>query len=190
MAGLSFQRIAAWDVRVSLALQRRRSAFLDRVLAAFSWSGAGGVWFGISLPLTAAESLGHQWVPRQRELVSSMFGAFVALIIGGVIKSLAGRTRPFAGGHGITRAVWAPGEHRSMPSTHAATSVALAVALLVVAHPFAWPVAAWAAVVTFSRVWLGVHFLSDVTVGSMLGIAVGLAPWPQLLEGAFALLAR
>ena len=63
----------------------------------------------------------------------------------------------------------------------AATSVALAVALFVIAHPLAPLVALWAIGVSFSRVWLGVHFASDVICGAVLGVAFGLVPWTVLL---------
>jgi undecaprenyl-diphosphatase len=173
--------IADWDTRVSLALQARRSTVPNVFFSAFSWSGAGGVWFALAGVLWIA-SLNHvEFFPRQVHFLAAMIAALAALLVGGVIKRIAARRRPFATERGITRAIWAPGPARSFPSTHAATSIALAVALLMIAHPFAWLVAVWAIGVSFSRVWLGVHFASDVICGALLGVGFGLLPWPALL---------
>ncbi|HEX2507845.1 MAG TPA: phosphatase PAP2 family protein, partial [Miltoncostaeaceae bacterium] len=64
-----------------------------------------------------------------------------------------------------------PGD-ASMPSGHAATAAAAAgvVALL---HPrLRAPLAALVAAIALSRVYLGVHYPSDVIVGAALGLAI------------------
>jgi undecaprenyl-diphosphatase len=62
----------------------------------------------------------------------------------------------------------------SFPSGHAARSAALAV-MAACAGPewFAWAVALWAPWVGISRVALGVHYVSDVVVGWVVGAAMG-----------------
>ncbi len=169
------QRIVEWDVRVSRALERRRHHRVVTVLAqALSWSGAGGVWAALAVTLAVLLELNVEVLPRQLEFLHAMATALVALLVGGVLKRVVKRPRPFASSHGLTRAIWAPGAHHSFPSTHAATSVALAVALLIVGHPLAVWAALWAVGVSCSRVWLGVHFASDVAAGGLLGVLCGL----------------
>ncbi len=52
-----------------------------------------------------------------------------------------------------------------------AFAVAAAIALL--APRLRWPVLAVAALIGFSRVYLGVHFWLDVLAGAALGMAIG-----------------
>jgi len=174
------QRVAEWDVRVSLGLQARRNRFMNFLCAVLSWSGAGGVWFSVGGGVWFAQWRGAGLVPKQAAFLACMFCAFVVLLVGSVIKRLAKRPRPFTSSHGISAAIWAPGRARSFPSTHAATSVALAVSLLVVGHPFAVAASLWAAGVTFSRVWLGVHYASDVIAGALLGTVLAFLPWEAI----------
>jgi membrane-associated phospholipid phosphatase len=59
----------------------------------------------------------------------------------------------------------------SMPSSHAATSVAAIYAFENLLP--AWPLCLWALLTGASRSYLGVHYPSDVLVGAALGAAVG-----------------
>ena len=62
----------------------------------------------------------------------------------------------------------------SFPSGHAATSAAGAVILGYLLGRRAWGVAALAAAVAYSRVYIGVHYPLDVLVGAAIGAAVAL----------------
>lgn len=67
------------------------------------------------------------------------------------------------------------GDSYSFPSGHATLSFALATSLSL-SHP-RWYVVApsltWAAAVALSRMWVGVHYPSDVLAGALLGGAAG-----------------
>lgn len=179
---LSLEAVARWDARISLALQARRSRVVNAACWALSWSGAGGVWFGLGGALWLSHRAGRDVMPAQTTFLAGMVGAFFVLLAGSVVKVVTRRRRPFMADIGVRAAVWAPGKARSFPSTHASTSVCLATALLASGHPLAWSVTAWAVGVAFSRVWLGVHFVTDVLGGAALGIAFGLVPWQALLR--------
>ena len=64
------------------------------------------------------------------------------------------------------------------------TAFAVAGAVALLAPRLRWPVLGLAAVIAFSRVYLGVHFWIDVLAGAVLGIAVGLCvAWPLHRSG-------
>ncbi|HEY4152661.1 MAG TPA: phosphatase PAP2 family protein [Pseudolysinimonas sp.] len=72
----------------------------------------------------------------------------------------------------------------SYPSGHATTAAAL-VAVLVMALPRVWTWAlgvVWVLVIAWSRTYLGVHWLTDVAAGAVLGASIAL-----LVHGAVAL---
>lgn len=179
------QRVAMWDVRVSLALQARRNLPLNLVMQALSWSGAGGVWFGLGGAGYVLHLRGIHLIPETPKFLACMLAGFFVLLVGGAVKSATKRRRPFMADVGVKAAIWAPGKARSFPSTHAATSMALATALLFNGHPFGLAVMGWAIGVTFSRVWLGVHFASDVIGGTLLGVAFGFLPWLTVAQVGF-----
>jgi undecaprenyl-diphosphatase len=90
------------------------------------------------------------------------------------IKSAADRPRPF---ETIPQADPLIGATvgQSMPSGHAATSFAGAVVLAYLLPRAAPYVFLLAVAIAFSRIYVGVHYLSDVLAGAALGAAVGLA---------------
>lgn len=65
--------------------------------------------------------------------------------------------------------------HFSFPSGHAtaAFSMCLALAVILGRARYALPLVALAALLGYSRIYLSQHFLQDVVVGSLLGVAFG-----------------
>jgi undecaprenyl-diphosphatase len=101
-------------------------------------------------------------------------GVWSADLLTLVLKAITDRPRPFEtipDADPLLKATVG----QSMPSGHAATSFAGAVILtylLARAAPFFFLLAA---AIAFSRVYVGVHYFSDVLVGALLGAAVALA---------------
>jgi undecaprenyl-diphosphatase len=62
----------------------------------------------------------------------------------------------------------------SFPSGHATTAFAAAVALSMLVPRMAWWALPLAALISYSRVYLGVHYWSDVLAGAALGTAVAI----------------
>lgn len=90
-----------------------------------------------------------------------------------LLKPLVDRGRPPRDGHGLRAIVRLP-DDPSFPSGHATQAFAAATCLAVLVPPLRpWPVVL-AALIALSRVYLGVHFPSDVLAGALLGTAIGL----------------
>jgi membrane-associated phospholipid phosphatase len=89
-----------------------------------------------------------------------------------IIKRLIGRARPFVGSEADPflympmswRAAYA-----SMPSGHATTAFAAAVAVALLWPRLRWPMLLYAVIIAASRVALDAHYLSDVIVGAFVG---------------------
>jgi membrane-associated phospholipid phosphatase len=91
-----------------------------------------------------------------------------------LVKLLTERARPPLADPAIQALVSLP-DSTSFPSGHAATAFAAATAVGMLHPRFRIPLLALAGTVALSRVYLGVHFWSDVLVGSLLGVAIGFA---------------
>lgn len=91
----------------------------------------------------------------------------------GLIKVIVERLRPPLSDPTVTTLVDLPGGY-SFPSGHATTAFAAAAAVGVLHPRLRWPLLGLAAVVGFSRVYLGVHWGLDVLAGAVLGTAIGI----------------
>lgn len=115
---------------------------------------------------------------RRRPLAANralFFFTAVALsgIIINLIKPLVGRLRPkllFEANLYGFEPLRIGYEYNSFPSGHATTVFALAAALALVYPRWQLPLFGFAAVVGFSRIVIGSHYLSDVMAGAYVGI--------------------
>jgi membrane-associated phospholipid phosphatase len=111
---------------------------------------------------------------RQNALYIASSSA-VDFILNTVIKKLVKRPRPFLGKVKIN-AVYQPSNY-SFPSGHASSSFTTATALSQVYSK--WYVIApaylWAGSISYSRMYLGVHYPTDVAAGAVLGSATALS---------------
>jgi undecaprenyl-diphosphatase len=64
-----------------------------------------------------------------------------------------------------------PSDRYSLPSGHSAAAMVMATLIAYFFPAFAVVALLWAMAVGLSRIFLGVHFLSDVIVGMLLGAA-------------------
>lgn len=88
------------------------------------------------------------------------------------IKPVFHRVRPFHVVEDVRKLV---GAHDwSFPSAHAANTFA-AGTFLVLRFPRMWPILALPVIVSYSRVYVGVHWPSDALAGAAVGAAVGAA---------------
>ena len=120
--------------------------------------------------IAAAGDCRRRCLPRAT--VAALGAVAAAGVLVTVFKVLFDRARPPATG---IEAVGMIPASASFPSGHAATAFAAAVAVGVFYPKLRRPLLALAVVVALSRVYLGMHYASDVLAGSLLGALLGLA---------------
>jgi membrane-associated phospholipid phosphatase len=149
--------------RAGLALaDSLRRAWLDRLMAGATWLGS--LWLLLPIAGLAAGML--LWRGRRREAGFVLLALLGASALGQLAKLWVARARP------DLFAAWLPmPESWSYPSSHAMQATAAALALFLVARnrgvKKAGALAAAVLLVGASRVYLQVHFPSDVIAGTL-----------------------
>ena len=155
-----------------------RSDFLDPIVKFITHSGDHGyLWIALLIILLC--------IPRTRR--AAMIGAATLLLTFIVtnlcLKPLIGRTRPYEVIEGLTRIIEKQSD-RSFPSGHTANSMAVGVSLWLVSKKYeiigdkklyfpkaaGWAVLVWSVLVGLSRLYVGVHFPTDVLGGAIVAI--------------------
>jgi undecaprenyl-diphosphatase len=141
--------------------------WLDTVMRAASWLGyVPGIWYLSAIALLAISRL-RAAAFRMALAVLVAYG-----IASGVMKPLVARERPYLVTSMAVRTVEAaPAGGYSFPSGHAATAVAGALGAVRMFPRAAWLIWLLAGLMAYSRIYVGVHYPSDVTAGALLGAA-------------------
>jgi undecaprenyl-diphosphatase len=105
-------------------------------------------------------------------------GAILSLVIGALIGSLWDRPRPFVAGH--YQPLFAHGTDASFPSDHLIMLGALAGAAWMAWRSAALVTALLAAAVGVARVIAGIHYVSDVVGGFLIGALAAMLVWQAL----------
>ena len=146
-----------------------RCGFLDAVLPVITRTADHGeLWIILALVLLVIRS--------QRKYGAAVACGLVLDLVSCnlLLKPRVGRIRPFAVNTAVELLVKAPLD-ASFPSGHTAVSFAAVFALKAAGSPLWKPALAVAVVIAFSRLYLYVHWPSDVLAGVLLGAAVGWA---------------
>lgn len=145
----------------------QRCAFLDFLMPKITFLGnAGLIWL-----LTAGVLL---LLPKYRRTgVLLLAGLALGVLVGNVaMKPLFARPRPCWLDPAIEMLVAVPKDY-SFPSGHTLSSVIAATVLTASDHRFGLIAIPLAALIAFSRLYLFVHFPTDVLASVVLGIAIG-----------------
>lgn len=145
--------------------------FLDAVMPAISFLGNGGwIWIATALILLC--------IPKYRKIGVAMS---VALLMGLVVcnlllKPLVGRMRPFDYqlfhfGRIIPLLIDAPTDF-SFPSGHTIASFEAATVLMLHKKTWGIPAMVLACLIAFSRLYLYVHYPTDVLTSVVLGVGI------------------
>jgi undecaprenyl-diphosphatase len=167
------------DARFSKALRVPEDRkLLSLFLKVFAHSGDSWFWLaGLFLVWLFSEGA---W--RERAAFLAVGLALMAAVVI-LLKFSIKRPRP----EGEWGQIYRITDPHSFPSGHAARTAALVVMGIAIVPPwFAIALVIWAPWVGLSRVALGVHYLSDVVVGWLVGAGMGLialALRPLVLQG-------
>ena len=153
-------------------LYQFRNPVMNTISIFFDYAGAHGeIWIAFTLLLLLFR--------RTRKAGFAMAVALVLYMAAGhfFLKPLFARPRPCDVDTAITILVKRPHGH-SFPSGHTASAFAAAFALWLQNRKLGVPALVLAAFIAFTRLYLYVHFPTDVLGGLVLGLALGaLASW-------------
>lgn len=144
-----------------------RCGFLDTVMPWITALGEyGALWILLTVVLLLRKDT------RQLGVMMGIALALDVLFCNVIIKPLAARPRPFALRPEIELLIRAPRDF-SFPSGHTAASFAGAGALLFSRRRGRWAALVLAVAIGLSRIYLYVHYPSDVLCGAALGLLCG-----------------
>jgi membrane-associated phospholipid phosphatase len=163
--------LSDFDISILRLIHHHRIEAVDQVLYYFSFS-ATFVSIGILLTVLAV-SIKKRSKPLRVVFYKMLTVFLVAAAISLTLKTIIPRERPFITYPDIEKLSEAG--NSSFPSGHSIEAFAMAVALsiLIPKRKYFIPVFAWATLVAYSRMALGVHYPSDVMGGIIIGSLIG-----------------
>jgi undecaprenyl-diphosphatase len=165
---LDFKKLLELDARWSINIRvAEKPGLLRTVSMVLAHSGDSWFW-GLGLILlyfVTTEPFWKQWA------VTQFFWIAILAVVVMAVKFTVRRRRP----EGEWGAIYRNTDPHSFPSGHAAR--AFLIAVIATGLGPAWLAVLlwiWAPLVALARAAMGVHYLSDVIVGALVGILVGL----------------
>jgi undecaprenyl-diphosphatase len=163
---VSWGKILELDARLSVRMQvAGRPGLLRTVAAVLAHSGDSWFWWaGLALLWWRGDAFWRPWA------LTVLLSIIVLAAIVLAIKFSIRRRRP----EGEWGAIYRNTDPHSFPSGHAARATLIAV-LAIGLGPWwlAVLLCAWMPLVSLARVAMGVHYLSDVAAGAVLGAIAG-----------------
>lgn len=168
---MSLKSFLQLDEKITDAIRLKDLSHRFKPLASF-FAHSGDSWF-IEVALFVLWLFSKD---KWHQMLAWMAGCVIVLaVLVLAIKFLIRRRRP----EGDWGAIYRNTDPHSFPSGHAARTAMLAV--LAFAFGPVWLgclFIAWALLVSLARVWMGVHYLSDILAGILLGVLFALATLP------------
>ena len=157
------------DMKILDWIQRMSTPWLDKFMIAVTTLGKGNaVWLASAIILFL--------IPKTRRLGAAMDVSLALEILccNVILKPLIARVRPCDVNTAVQLLINRPADF-SFPSGHAGAAFAAASALYFERSRLWIPAGVLAVLIAFSRLYLYVHYPSDVLVGAMIGIMIGWA---------------
>jgi undecaprenyl-diphosphatase len=182
--------VLAADVSLFKLINGHHTAFFDAFFSAMSYLGNGWVIIPVFLVFILWRT------PKSRRAHAVIFTAVVFVISGlanPLVKQVVDRPRPAA--YFIPPGAGAPPEStrsfevhivgdrlvaHSFPSGHANTAFTVAALVVLACGWRLWPSFFVAALVAYSRIYVGAHFPLDTLAGAVMGAGITLVVWRRL----------
>lgn len=164
-----FEKITAWDLSVLEWIRENLyCAFLDAVMPVITFLGDGG-WFWIA----AAVVMLFFKRTRKTALMTGAALIFGLLICNLILKPAVARIRPYEVMEGIKLLIEKQSDF-SFPSGHTTASFEAATVFMLRDKRFGIPALVLACIIAFSRMYLYVHYPTDIIGGIVIGTLCGL----------------
>ena len=167
------QAIESWDVSVLYWIQETlRIDVLNPVIVFLTKLGNGGFfWLALSLVLLIPKRT------RKAGLVSLISMVVCYIIVNLGIKPAVARLRPYDA-YPFLHPIVPPQKEYSFPSGHTVNGFACSTILVRMLPKKAWlPLVILAAVIALTRLYVGVHYPSDVIAGFLIALALSQIVW-------------
>ena len=153
-----------WEADFLLALQNIRTPFLDVLMKGATLLGEHGI---VSILLGIILIMIAKTRKTGIEVLLSVALAFIVANL--IVKNAVARVRPYDAYAFLVPAVTKPHDF-SFPSGHTVNAFAAAVAVFLNHKKIGIVALILAALVAFSRLYVGVHYPTDVLTGAAIGI--------------------
>ena len=164
---MKLTRLLELDARLSARLRvAERPGILRNIAAFLAHSGDSWFWWaGLALLAWLGDSFWRPWA------LTVLISIIVLAVIVLAVKFTIRRRRP----EGEWGQFYRSTDPHSFPSGHAARAIMIAVLALGMGPAWlAIVLCVWAPLVVLARVAMGLHYVSDVAAGVILGIIAGL----------------
>ena len=143
--------------------------FLDSVMPVITKLGSkGAIWLAVAFVMMCTKKYRSCGIIMVISLIAGV-------LIGNVfLKNIIARPRPCWINSEFNMLIGVPGDY-SFPSGHTLSSAAAATVLTLENRKFGFGAIPVAALIAFSRLYLYVHFPTDIIAGALIGITIGYA---------------
>ena len=164
-----FNKVQSFDQRVADRITAIHRPVINRIMIISTYLGNAALiwWLTLCVPFVISKKYRNIGI-----ILTLSLG--VTYVLGEIlIKNIVGRMRPSSKLNDDEVLINRPKDH-SFPSGHTASSFTAFTVTMLTCPAFIWiPVLIGACIISFSRIYLRVHYVSDVLAGVVLGMTSG-----------------